>query len=218
MNNYFRHMRLVAPVDNGSEGLDINVSAGGSDSTPTGDGEETTVDTSADIEALKAELAKAKAEALRFKNTNDKLLKEKGELTKKNREMMSADQLEKEAQEERDKKFAEMAKELRVNRYSKRLVGLGMSEKEADAFAEQIPEMEDIDGFFTTLGSFIQAKTKEASENAVQELLKNRPEINAGNGDAEKDDPAMEFAKRAVAQRKASANNNFNNIISNFTH
>ena len=60
---------------------------------------------------------------------------------------------------------------------------------------------------------------KEAGENAVQDLLKNRPEINAGNGDSDKDTPSMELAKRAVAQRKASVGNtSFNNIISNYTH
>lgn len=225
MNNHygqsiiFRHARFKAPVDGGTEGA----TGGGSGGVAAPEGDETDTDevddnNSDDIDSLKAELARAKAEARKFKNTNDKLLKEKGELTKKNREMMSVDQLEKEAQEERDKKFAEMAKELRVNRYSKRLVGLGMTESDADEFAATIPEMEDSDAFFSTLNTFIQAKVKEASDNAVQDFLKSRPEINAGNGDSDKDTPAMELAKRSVEARKAVDANTSNNIIKYYTH
>ena len=228
MNNHFGQSRIfghayfrVPPMESGDGGLENNGDLGGGsseESTTNNDDGNGNDNGGEDVEALKAELAKAKADALRFKNSNDKLLKEKGELTKKNREMMSADQLAQEAQKEREEKFNEMAKELRVNRYSKRLVGLGMSESDADTFAATIPEMEDSDAFFTTLGSFIQAKVKEASDNAVQELLKNRPEINAGNGDADKDDPAMAFAKRAVAQRKAENGDTHNNILKHYIH
>ena len=161
MNNPFGQSRIfrtrirfaVDPdaTNDGTNGTeDVHVNVGGGSSESTNDADENDVS----IEALKAELAQAKAEVTRFKNTNDKLLKEKGELTKKAREMMSADQKEKEAQEERDKRFAELEKELRTNKYSKRLVGIGMTEADADAFATMMPELEDADAFFNAFQTF----------------------------------------------------------------
>ena len=218
MNNHygqsriFKMARFAVDPDSGAEGNpgdDVDTSTGGSGSDNSDDSGES-------IEALKAELAKAKAETLRFKNSNDKLLKEKGELTKKNRDMMSADQREKEAKEEREKRFAEMEKELRANKYSKRLVGIGMAEADADAFAAMLPELEDADTFFTSLSSFVQTKEKAASDKAIQDLLKSRPDINAGNGDADKDDAAMTLAKAAVAGLKGRSAAVNQDIINKF--
>lgn len=218
MNNHygqsriFKMARFAVDPDSGTEGTlgdDVDTSTGGSGSDNSDDSGES-------IEALKAELAKAKAETLRFKNSNDKLLKEKGELTKKNRDMMSADQREKEAKEEREKRFAEMEKELRANKYSKRLVGIGMAEADADAFAAMLPELEDADTFFTSLSSFVQTKEKAASDKAIQDLLKSRPDINAGNGDADKDDAAMTLAKAAVAGLKGRSAAVNQDIINKF--
>lgn len=208
MNNHFGQSRIFGTRvrfaadpstsgDEGGDGFEGNENHGGGSS-----GQEENLDDGETVESLKAQLAQAKAETLRFKNTNDKLLKEKGELTKKTREMMTADQREKEAQEERDRRFAEMEKELRVNKYSKRLVGIGMTETDADAFASMLPELDDADAFFTSFNSFVQAKEKSAGEKAIQELLKNRPDINAGNGDSDKDDPAMALAKATVEANK----------------
>lgn len=191
----FKHARFMAePADNGDGSMpEIEVSPAGS----TDDGAKDD-----DIELLRAQLAKANAERERYKNSIDNLTRKNKELTDKNRQHMSAEQLEKEAQEERDKRFAEMEQELRTSRYSKRLVGIGMAEADADAFAATIPEMEDSDQFFTTLSDFVKAREKSASENAIQELLKNRPDINAGNGDADKDSPALALAKATVAHRQ----------------
>lgn len=207
MNNHFGQSRIfgtrvrfaVDPASDvdGENGIENDGNLGGGSSSHDDDkGEEES------IESLKALLVQAKAEAARFKNTNDKLLKEKGELTKKNREMMTADQREKEAQEERDKRFAEMEKELRVNKYSKRLVSIGMTETDADTFASMIPELEDADAFFNTFNTFVQAREKSASDKAIQDLLKSRPDINAGHGDSDKDDPAMALAKASVEANK----------------
>lgn len=189
----FKHARFMAePADGDGSMPEIEVSPAGSTDDGTKDD---------DIELLRAQLAKANAERERYKNSIDNLTRKNKELTDKNRQHMSAEQLEKEAQEERDKRFAEMEQELRTSRYSKRLVGIGMAEADADAFAATIPEMEDSDQFFTTLSDFVKAREKSASENAIQELLKNRPDINAGNGDADKDSPALALAKATVAHR-----------------
>ena len=189
--------------------VEFSDTLGSSNESGSGDGDES-------LESLKQELARAKADAERFKNSISKLTKERAELTKKNRDMMSADQLEKDAREEREKRFAEMEKELRANKYSKRLVGLGMAETDADAFALTLPEIEDADAFFDTLSKFIKAKEKAATDKAVQELLKSRPDINAGTGDANKDDPAMALAKASVeASKRHSATVN-TDILKNY--
>ena len=200
-NNHFGYSRFfknarfaVEPSAESDGGMpDIDVSAGGSDDGDSGEDS---------VESLRAQLAKANAERERYKNSIDNLTRKNKELTDKNRQHMSTEQLEREAQEERDKRFAEMEQELRTNRYSKRLVGIGMPEADADAFVATIPEMEDSDQFFTTLSSFIKTREKAAGENAIQELIKNRPDINAGNGDADKDSPALALAKATVARRQ----------------
>ena len=210
--NIFNRARFeIEPGSNdaGDEGHDLGAGNGGGSSEEDNNGE-------ASLESLKAQLATAKAEAQRFKNSIDKLTKEKSELNKKANSLMTAEQKAQEIQEERDKRFAEMEKELRTNKYSKRLVSIGMKEEDADAFAATIPELEDSDAFFTTLNDFIAAKEKAASERAIQDLLKSRPDINAGNGDKEKDDPAMQLAKMAVEANKGKKGGVNSDIINRY--
>lgn len=224
MNNHFgyarifRHARFaVEPGAMDSEGSDIgtDASAGGSSENDNADDKDAS-DSDQSLADLRAELARAKAEAQRFKNTNDKLLKEKGELAKEKRAMMTADQIAKEEREERDRQFAEMEKELRSNKYSKKLVGIGMTEADADAFASTLPKIDDEDSFFATIDAFVKAREKTAADAAIQSLLKSRPDINAGHGDAEKDDPAMAFAKAAVQRRQANTGQSNQDILKNY--
>lgn len=217
MNNHFgqsrifRHVRFAVEPSAGEDGsIDTDVSGGGSSSEDKADDDGET------LESLRQALAKANGDLERYKNSITRLNKEKSDLTKKNREMMSADQLEKEAQEERERRFAEMERELRANKYSKRLVGLGMEEKDADVFATTIPDLEDADGFFDTLAGFVKAREKNAADKAIQDLLKSRPDINAGTGDANKDDPAMALAKAAVEASKRHSTTVNTEILKNY--
>lgn len=213
-----KHARMAMPMLDASDGMSGGSASGGSSETGEGadEGDVGGSDDSADADSLTAEIAKLKAENQRFKNSINKLTEEKGRLTKKNREMMSADQLAQEAKEERERQFAELQKEVRTNRYSKKLVGLGMAETDADVFASTLPEMEDSDDFFATLASFIAEREKSAANKAIQDLLKNRPDIHAGNGDADKDDPAMALAKKSVEARKKNHTGESQSIINNF--
>lgn len=205
-SKYFKKARFAMPLD-GAEDASGGLGAGGSAGEDAGDddgGQDNDgEDDGDDVSALKSELARWKAEAERFKKSNDKVLKEKKQLEQERRKNMNAEQLAKEAQEERDKEFEEMKRELRISRYSKRLVGMGMTEQEADTFADSIPEMEDSDVFFDTLSAFIKTREKAAGENAVQKLLRERPDIHAGSGDSADDDPAMKIAKATVQGRKS---------------
>lgn len=214
----FRHAKFKMPIrmfdaDDGVSGGSESVGGtSGIEDEPAKDDEST----NESLESLKAQLQAAKVEAQRFKNSLDKANKEKGELSKKNRDMMSAEQLAKEAEEERNRRFAEMEKELRVNKYSKRLVGIGMTETDADSFASIMPELEDADTFFSSLDSFIKAKIKTAKADAVQELLKNRPDIHSGNGDSGDDDPAMAYARKSIEARKSMSGLANTDIINKF--
>ena len=228
MNNHFsnsrifgRHARfVVAPEGNTDvgESLDSNLDGSGNGSgTSEVDIDSTDdADNSESIELIKAELAKAKADAERYKNSISKQNKQIKELTDKNKSLMTADQLETEAQEAREKRFAEMEKELRTNKYSKRLVGVGMAEAEADSFAATMPELEDADTFFDKLGIFVKTREKVAAEKAIQDLLKSRPDIHAGNGDSDKDDPAMALAKRSAERRGANYGKVNEDILKNY--
>ena len=230
MNNHygqsiiFKHARMAAP--DGSEGLGdgagVDGSGGGSGSNPD-DGATDDADDEPSIDDLKAQLAKAKADAEMFKNASDKNAREakkyKGQLNDANSQLrakMTDAERVAQAKQERDEEFEEIQKELRTIKYSKRLIGVGMSETDADAMANVIPAMEDADAFFDALGKFVESVRKTSGEAAVQKLLKDRPEINAGNGDSAKDDPAMVFAKQAVERSKSSVVGTNNNIIKNF--
>ena len=186
------------------------------DPSTGGDGNDEPNEDAETIESLKAKLAAADADRQKLKHSIDKLTKEKGELNKKANSLMSAEQKAQEAQEERERRFAEMEKELRTNKYSKRLVGIGMVESEADSFASTMPEMEDADAFFTTLGNFVQAREKAAAEKAVQDLLSSRPDIHAGNSDPDRDDPAMSLAKSDVERRSRNNGETSTNILKNY--
>ena len=213
MNNHYGHSLIfknarfrVPPAegDGGSDGsLDSGSGSAGSDGNDNGsDG-----DDGITLDDLKVALAKAKAEAEKLKSANDKLAKDNGRLTKENRARMSAEDQAKADQEERDKELAELKKEVRTAKYSKRLVGFGMGETEADELAGIIPELEDSDAFFDSLGKFIEGAKKTAAEGAVQELLKNRPDINAGSGDG-KSSVAEEKAKEIAKSGRGGARTN----------
>ena len=181
--------------DAGSDGGDDGASGGGSPSEP-----EPTLD------ELKLQLAKAKAQADRYKNSIDNLTKKNGELTKQNRQFMSDEQKAQADQEERDRELAELRKEVRVTKYSKKFVGLGMDEESADTMAGILPDIEESDKFFETLGTHLEAIKKAAADEAVQKLLENRPGVNSGNGNGGKASPADEIAVE-LAKRKLSNSN-----------
>ena len=215
MNNHYGQSRIfgrrthfrVPPMDGdgGSDGaLDTGGSSGGS-----GEGGDNGAsgDDGLSVDDLKIALAKAKADAEKLKNANDKLAKDNGRLTKEARARMNAEEQAKLDQEDRDKELAELKKEVRTARYSKRLVGFGMAEAEADELAGIIPDMEDSDAFFDSLGKFVENIKKTSAESAVQELLKNRPDINAGSGDG-KTSIAEERAKEIAKSGRGGARTN----------
>lgn len=213
MNNHYGQSRIFGKArfnapdmgDGANDGADIS-GAGGAGADDSGaddsgdDGSEPTID------ELQAQLAKAKADYQKLKVQSDKAAKEAKQYKDQARARMNADEQAQQAQAEKDAQFEEMKRELRINKYSKRLVGIGMDETQADEMASILPEIEDHDAFFDALGKFIESVKKSSGDAAVQKLLKDRPEINAGGGDSDKDDPAMALAKSFVDSHKGQGN------------
>lgn len=205
MNNHYGQSRIFGknvrfatePTGDGDNGIGEGSGAGGSSSDEgTGDDGK---DDELSIEELKLQLAKEKADKERFKKSIDNLTTKNKELTEKTRKYMTDEQKAQEDKEARDQELEALKKEVRISKYSKRLVGIGMTEAEADELAGIIPEMEDYDVFFDAFGKFVEGVKKSAGESAVQKLLKDRPDINAGNGDAGKsiaEEKAIAIGKR----------------------
>lgn len=194
----FGNARFMAePAGDGSNGIGDNQGAGGSSDGGS--------DPGVSVEELRLQLAKAQADLERQKHANDKLSKNNKELTDQVRKNMSDEQKAAADKEARDQELEALKKEVRVTKYSKRLVGIGMTESEADEMAEAIPDMEKPEEFFDKLGKFIEGIKKAAGEDAVQKLLKDRPGINAGNGDGSTNTVAEEKAK-AIAKRRLGMN------------
>jgi len=165
-----------------------------------------------ELQELREQLAKAQAreaqanaEKERFKNSVDDLTRKNKNLTEQVRNKMTADeQLEaakaeaeearKEADAEKDAKIKELETKFLKMDYSKRFMGVGMDEKTAEGMAELTGELADPEKFFSELGKYIKSATATAGENAVQELLKNRTDIKAGNGGSGNQSLAVEKA------------------------
>ena len=220
MNNHygqsriFGRARFMAPeLGEGAE-TDANLdNAGGSgDNNP--DADDSDNDDNPSVDDLMAQLAKAKADYQKLKIQSDKNAKDAKQYKDQARAHMTAEQQAQQAQADREAEFEALKKEVRVTKYSKRLVGIGMDETQADKMANILPEIEDADAFFDALNTFVASVKKTSADDAVQKLLKERPEIHAGGGDSDKDDPSMAFAKNFISQRSKSGVNA--DILKNF--
>ena len=219
MNNHYGQSRIFGkarfmaePAGEGDNGVGTGSGAGGSSDGGDGEGGSSgdDGDDGLSIEELKLQLAREKADKEKFKNSVDKLTKTNKELTEKTRKYMTDEQKAAAAQEERDKELEELKREVRVSKYSKRLVGIGMTEAEADELAGIIPELGDnVDPFFDGVSKFVESIKKSAGEAAVQKLLKDRPDINAGNGSAQisiAEEKAQAIAKRNLGRNATEGN------------
>lgn len=179
------------PDGEGAAGADQGQGEAGGENTPN-------------VDELLAELARERATNAQNKAALDKALKEKGELTKSLRAKMSAEEQEAEAKriadEEKDAEIQELKEKFRNMDYTKRYMGIGMEEKDAEELSVLTGELADPDIFFSTLGKLVQGISKKAEEEAVQKLLRDRPEIHAGSGDSDKNALAKAKAKEAAAR------------------
>lgn len=215
MNNHYgqsmifgKRVRFATePSGETGNGIGEDGTAGGTSGSSEGGNDENGDNGGSDelsVEELKLQLAKERAEKERFKSSVDNLAKKNKELTDKTRKYMTDEQKAQADKEARDQELEDLKREVRMSKYSKRLVGIGMAESDADELAGIIPELGDnTDPFFDAFGKFIEGITKSAGEAAVQKLLKDRPDINAGNGNGGGISIAEEKAQ-AIGKRNAN--------------
>lgn len=138
-------------------------------------------ETAVTIESLMAEIAKLKADGVKTKAALDKALKEKGDITKQYREVLTEAQqakIDKETADEEHRQYVESLEQFKAKAEAKARYALqGMSEEMAlkAAEAEIAGDMDEL--------AIIQKQHTEAVIKAKQaEWLKSRPPVNAGQG------------------------------------
>lgn len=164
-------------------------------------------------EQLEAELAKARAEADKWKRTNDKTSSESAAWKKKYKERLDSDEAktedEKEAQAEKDKELADLRAEVAKQKAVKRFMKVyKMSEEDAEDMAD-MEAAGDLDGMDAKMQKHLESMEKDAYQNAI----KNRHETHAGNGDGKGETLAEKLAKGLAKQSSSTANEE---ILKNF--
>lgn len=180
----------------GKEGVDLG--GDGDDNPPT-------------VEELMAQLAEERAKSARLQNEKDSASSEAANFKKQLRAKMTANEQEEAEKKARDeaieKELKELRNESRINKYSKRFMGVGMDESTATELAGLIGEIAEPDKFFSVLDKFVKTTIKKAGEDSVEALIKSNPSIKAGNGSSDQDDEAVEIARESAKRKK---NNGFN--------
>lgn len=158
---------------------------------------------------LETRAKNAEAENERQKTENTRLSGEKDRLKEQLTAKMTAeeqlDEAKKEAQEAINKRLEEAEKELAIGRATKRYMSLKMDENSAEEMA-RLEFSGDMDAVIKKLAKHIESIEKKASEDGVNKFLASRPDIKAGNGDAEKTSLAVEKAKEFSNRGSRSVN------------
>lgn len=154
-------------VDNQADG-----SAEALDNQPT--------ETNEDVAELLAQIAEMKAQMSKNKNALDKALREKGEVTKQLRARQTVEEQEeearKEAEREKNEKFAQMEKELNHIKAVAAYRGKVADDK-IDVLIDAVTD-NDHDAIANT----VQAAYERGKKDGQAEYLKNRPQVAAGSG------------------------------------
>jgi phenylalanyl-tRNA synthetase alpha subunit len=132
-------------------------------------------------ETMEEELARLRIEVARNKTALDKALKEKGDVTKKYRDVLTEAQqakLDKEAQDEAQKQYVASLEAFKKTAEAKARYALqGMNEDLAVKAAEA-----EIAGDMDLLATIQQQHTEILIKQKETEWLKSRPQANAGSG------------------------------------
>ncbi len=173
---------------------------GGGSETLEDDGENEDAPT---VEELMTQLAEERAKSARLQNEKDSASSEAANFKKQLRARMTAneqEEAEKKAREEAfEKELQELRNESRINKYSKRFMGVGMDETSATELAGLTGEIAEPDKFFSALDKFVKATIKKAGEDSVEALIKSNPSIKAGNGDGAGESLAVRKARELAS-------------------
>lgn len=136
------------------------------------------------IEELMTALAKEKAEKAKLKNSFDEAASEAAKFKKQLRERQSAKEIEDEeklkAQEEQKRYIAELEAFKKKAEAEARYALQGMNKELATKAAEA-----EVKGDMDELASIQRKHTETLLKEKEKEWLKNRPDVNAGNGDVD---------------------------------
>ena len=144
------------------------------------DVQETSEDTSVDVNELLTQLADLKAQFAKNKNALDKALREKGEVTKALRARQTAEEREEEAQKEaeriRNEQFEEMSRELNhikaVSAYKGKV-----DDDKIDVLIDAVT-----DNDHESVANAVVTAYERGKKDGYAEYLKSRPQTNAGSG------------------------------------
>lgn len=161
-----------------------------------------------DTKALNEQLQSALVEIARLKRQVDKSSSEAAEFKKKYRESLSetekASQEKAEAEAKKQEEFESMKKALRINELTENFMDLGYSKEMAKKAATA--QAENDTSALLEIQKQFQEKQKRDWET---EFLKNRPEINAGTGNAptvsKEDFDKMSLMERTKLKRENKA-------------
>lgn len=207
-SNIFGNARYKIPMN-----LQLFAESGtdGGDGEESGSGEEGGEEDSPSVEELLAQLAEERAKSARLQNEKDSASSEAANFKKQLRAKMTANEQEEAEKKARDeaieKELKELRNESRINKYSKRFMGVGMDESTATELASLTGEIAEPEKFFSVLDKFVKTTIKKAGEDSVEALIKSNPSIKAGNGSSDQDDEAVEIARESAKRKK---NNGFN--------
>lgn len=155
------------------------------------------------VEELMTQLAEERAKTARLQNEKDTASSEAASFKKQLRARMSANEQEEAEKKARDaaieQELQELRNESRINKYSKRFMGVGMDETSATELASLTGEIAEPEKFFSALDKFVKATIKKAGEDSVEALIKSNPSIKAGNGDGTGESLAVKKAKELAS-------------------
>lgn len=157
------------------------------------------------IKELAAELAQERAKNSHLKNLLDRSLSEKANLQR-----VLADREENEKKREQrgaelEKEVNNLCLELDVQKYAKKFIAMGMTEKKADETSRMMLSG-DMESFNENIKGLIREVEKKETDKAMQKFLENRTEIYAGNGNISVEPSAIKFAKEYAAMQALDTN------------
>lgn len=142
------------------------------------------------LESLMEKIATLEVENKKNKAALDKALKEKGDITKQYREVLTEAQqakIDKENADEEQRQYVADLEKFKAKAEAKARYALqGMSEEMAVKAAEA-----EINGDMDALATIQKQHTEMLIKKKEEEWLKSRPPINAGAGNGNEDDPFL---------------------------
>lgn len=145
---------------------------------PKGSGDDHEPETDADV--LRVQLAQANAQIAKLTNKADALASENAAKTKQLRERMTAEELERTKETERNEQFKAMERELTsLKIVSVCMDALEMSQTTAEQYAAA-----KVSGDTTTETKILKQHIQSIKSKMMQEFLAERGEVNAGHGDS----------------------------------